>query len=96
MPNGRAHLGHIAGPLLKMDVLRRHVLRGGGRATMISVSDAHESHVLVRAAPGRRHAGGGREPQPPPHPQRPGGPSTSRTTTCSTRWTRPGRSGTPR
>ncbi|BCM70488.1 MULTISPECIES: class I tRNA ligase family protein [Streptomyces] len=49
VPNGRAHLGHIAGPLLKMDVLRRHVLRGGGRATMISVSDAHESHVLVRA-----------------------------------------------
>ncbi|MBO0518285.1 class I tRNA ligase family protein, partial [Streptomyces beijiangensis] len=49
MPNGRAHLGHIAGPLLKMDVLRRHILRGGGRATMISVSDAHESHVPVRA-----------------------------------------------
>ena len=49
VPNGRAHLGHIAGPLLKMDVLRRHILRGGGRATMISVSDAHESHVLVRA-----------------------------------------------
>ncbi|MFE2140785.1 class I tRNA ligase family protein [Streptomyces sp. NPDC059456] len=49
VPNGRAHLGHIAGPLLKMDVLRRHIVRGGGKATMISLSDSHESHVLVRA-----------------------------------------------
>jgi methionyl-tRNA synthetase len=30
VPNGRAHLGHVAGPLLRMDVLRR-ILRWSGR-----------------------------------------------------------------
>lgn len=49
VPNGRAHLGHIAGPLLKMDVLRRHLLRCGATVHMISLSDVHESHVLIRA-----------------------------------------------
>ena len=49
VPNGRAHLGHIAGPLLKMDVLRRHLVRGGGDVRMVSVSDSHESHVPIRA-----------------------------------------------
>ncbi|MET8183492.1 class I tRNA ligase family protein [Streptomyces sp. NPDC005336] len=50
-PGGRAHLGRITGPLLKMDVLRRHILRSGGKVMMISVSDDHEAYVLVR-----RHA----------------------------------------
>jgi methionyl-tRNA synthetase len=49
VPNGRAHLGHIAGPLLKMDVLRRHLRRAGADVRMISLSDAHESHVPIRA-----------------------------------------------
>lgn len=49
VPNGRAHLGHIAGPLLKMDVLRRHLLLCGASVHMISLSDAHESHVPIRA-----------------------------------------------
>ena len=49
VPNGRAHLGHIAGPLLKMDVLRRHVRRGGGEAVLMTLSDVHESHVAVQA-----------------------------------------------
>ncbi|NIR28481.1 MAG: class I tRNA ligase family protein, partial [Gammaproteobacteria bacterium] len=47
--NGRAHLGHIAGPLLKMDVLRRHLERAGAEVRMISMSDAHEAHVLIKA-----------------------------------------------
>lgn len=49
VPNGRAHLGHVAGPLLKMDVLRRHLRRGGADVRMISLSDVHESHVLIKA-----------------------------------------------
>ncbi len=49
VPNGRAHLGHIAGPLLKMDVLRRHLERAGAETCMVSMSDAHEAHVLIKA-----------------------------------------------
>src|SRR5262249_26165320 len=49
VPNGRAHLGHIAGPLLKMDVLRRHLRRSGADVKMISLSDVHEAHVLIKA-----------------------------------------------
>src|SRR3954463_9523768 len=49
VPNGRAHLGHVAGPLLKMDVLRRHLRRAGADVRMISLSDVHEAHVLIKA-----------------------------------------------
>ncbi len=49
VPNGRAHLGHIAGPLLKMDVLRRHLERAGAETCMVSLSDVHEAHVLIKA-----------------------------------------------
>ena len=49
VPNGRAHLGHVAGPLLKMDVLRRHLQRAGADVRMVSLSDVHEAHVLIKA-----------------------------------------------
>jgi methionyl-tRNA synthetase len=49
-PNGRLHLGHIAGPFLKCDVLRRHLRQFGYDARVISGSDAYESHVTVKAA----------------------------------------------
>ncbi|MEO7084783.1 MAG: class I tRNA ligase family protein [Gemmatimonadaceae bacterium] len=49
VPNGRAHLGHVAGPLLKMDVYRRHLVRAGADVRMISMSDVHEAHVLIKA-----------------------------------------------
>lgn len=49
VPNGRAHLGHVAGPLLKMDVLRQHLRRAGADVKMISLSDVHEAHVLIKA-----------------------------------------------
>jgi methionyl-tRNA synthetase len=49
VPNGRAHLGHIAGPLLKMDVLKRFLVQCGADVSMISVSDSHESHVTIKA-----------------------------------------------
>lgn len=48
VPNGRAHLGHIAGPLLRMDVLKRHLRWSGAEVTMIATSDSHESHVAIR------------------------------------------------
>jgi methionyl-tRNA synthetase len=49
VPNGRAHLGHIAGPLLKIDVLRRHLQRAGADVRVVSLSDVHEAHVLIKA-----------------------------------------------
>lgn len=49
VPNGRLHLGHIAGPLLKMDCLCRYLRSRGHRVTFISSTDPHESHVEVRA-----------------------------------------------
>ena len=49
VPNGRAHLGHVAGPILKMDVLRRSLILRGADVRMISLSDVHESHVAIRA-----------------------------------------------
>ncbi len=48
-PNGRLHLGHVAGPYLKMDVLRRALLRRGDRAVLMFALDSFESYVLLRA-----------------------------------------------
>jgi len=49
VPNGRAHLGHIAGPLLRMDILRRYLKWAGADAHLVALSDSHESHVAVQA-----------------------------------------------
>jgi len=49
-PNGRMHLGHIAGPYLKMDVLKRKVQRGTGVAYLYSGSDVFESYVELKAS----------------------------------------------
>lgn len=48
-PNGPLHLGHIAGPYLKMDVLARALRQDGHPAAVISTTDAFESHVLQAA-----------------------------------------------
>lgn len=48
-PNGSLHLGHIAGPYLKMDVLARHLRRDGHTAIISSGSDVWETHVLPKA-----------------------------------------------
>ncbi|MFN7494573.1 MAG: class I tRNA ligase family protein [Cyclobacteriaceae bacterium] len=48
-PNGRIHLGHMAGPYLKMDVLKRKVQRNNGIAFLCSGSDAYESYVELKA-----------------------------------------------
>jgi methionyl-tRNA synthetase len=43
------HLGHLAGPYLKMDILRRKAERGGGKAFIVSGSDVFESYVELKA-----------------------------------------------
>ena len=48
-PNGRMHLGHLAGPYLKMDVIKRKVKRGEGLAYIASGSDVYESYVELKA-----------------------------------------------
>ncbi|WP_315837673.1 class I tRNA ligase family protein [Bradyrhizobium prioriisuperbiae] len=48
-PNGRLHLGHVAGPFLKCDVLARHLRRAGHEVWIISGSDAYESYVLLKS-----------------------------------------------
>jgi len=48
-PNGPLHLGHIAGPYLKMDVLARHLRSKGHLVALVSASDSHETHVLPKA-----------------------------------------------
>ncbi|MFK7784474.1 MAG: class I tRNA ligase family protein [Crocinitomicaceae bacterium] len=48
-PNGRIHLGHIAGPFLKLDIIARAQRRLGAQAHMLSGSDVYESHILKKA-----------------------------------------------
>jgi len=48
-PNGALHLGHIAGPYLKMDVLRRALERRGDRVTVAFSLDSFDSYVSLRA-----------------------------------------------
>jgi len=48
-PNGRAHLGHIAGPFLRLDVLARHLAVRGDEAVLLSGSDSYDMYVLLTA-----------------------------------------------
>jgi methionyl-tRNA synthetase len=48
-PNGRAHLGHIAGPFLRLDVLARHLSVMGDEAVLVSGSDSYDMYVLLTA-----------------------------------------------
>jgi methionyl-tRNA synthetase len=48
-PNGRLHLGHIAGPFLRIDVLARHLRRRGDAVCVVGGTDAYESYVLLGA-----------------------------------------------
>lgn len=48
-PNGGLHLGHLSGPYLMADVLKRyHRLRGRAAGTLV-VLDEHQSYVPLRA-----------------------------------------------
>lgn len=48
-PNGRAHLGHVAGPFLRMDILARALARDGDRVAAVLTTDGFENHVLLKA-----------------------------------------------
>lgn len=50
-PNGPLHLGHVAGPFMRCDVLARFRRMLGDQALMISGSDSYEAYVLLRAIP---------------------------------------------
>ncbi|WP_090812769.1 methionine--tRNA ligase [Paraburkholderia tuberum] len=45
-PNGRLHLGHIAGPYLRMDMLCRYLRSQGHRVRVVSAVDGFDSYVL--------------------------------------------------
>lgn len=48
-PNGGLHLGHLSGPYLLADVLKRFDRLHGRPAGWMLVSDAHQSYVALRA-----------------------------------------------
>jgi len=48
-PNGPMHLGHVAGPFLRMDVLARFRRLCGDRTYLVSGTDAYESYVSLGA-----------------------------------------------
>src|SRR5262249_19822195 len=47
--NGPLHLGHLSGPYLIADVMRRYYRARGTPAAFVSVMDEHQSSVLDRA-----------------------------------------------
>lgn len=48
-PNGALHLGHAAGPYLKMDILARYLRQLGHDVRLITTTDCFENHVLQSA-----------------------------------------------
>jgi methionyl-tRNA synthetase len=48
-PNGDLHLGHLSGPYLAMDALRRHGQMSGTTVKTLSYSDDHQSYVALTA-----------------------------------------------
>ena len=48
-PNGGLHLGHIAGPYLRQDMLRRHYQMRGASVSVIGGTDPIDSFVSLRA-----------------------------------------------
>lgn len=48
-PNGGLHLGHLSGPYLLADVLKRFDRQRGGAAGWMLVSDDHQSYTALRA-----------------------------------------------
>ena len=44
-PNGGLHVGHMAGPYIAADVLRRHLLAAGVQAVMTTGMDDHQTYV---------------------------------------------------
>ncbi len=48
-PNGPLHLGHLAGPYVLADTLRRYYRARGIDATLVCITDEHQSYVSDRA-----------------------------------------------
>ena len=48
-PNGPLHLGHLAGPYVLADTLRRYYRARGIEATLVCITDEHQSYVADRA-----------------------------------------------
>lgn len=55
-PNGRIHLGHIAGPYLRMDVAARYLRCAGHEVRIVCSVDSFDSYVQWTAAQERRSA----------------------------------------
>jgi methionyl-tRNA synthetase len=49
-PNGPLHVGHLSGPYLLADTLRRYYRARGIPATLVCLTDEHQSYVADRAA----------------------------------------------
>ncbi|MBO4210587.1 class I tRNA ligase family protein, partial [Micromonospora echinofusca] len=47
-PNGELHIGHMAGPYVAADVLRRFLVADGAEVRMTTGLDDHQSYVAVR------------------------------------------------
>lgn len=56
-PNGRLHLGHIAGPYLRMDIMARFLRCRGHDVRVISSVDSFDSYVLLTAVQEKKPAG---------------------------------------
>jgi methionyl-tRNA synthetase len=48
-PNGDLHVGHLSGPYLAADVLRRHLALSGGNVVAALSVDLHQSYVITTA-----------------------------------------------
>lgn len=49
-PNGDLHLGHLSGPFLGADVLRRHLAGRGAQVSYVAYTDDHSCYVPRRGA----------------------------------------------
>lgn len=48
-PNGNLHLGHMAGPYIAADILKRYFLQQGEQVLYFTGSDDHQSYVALEA-----------------------------------------------
>ncbi|MBL4648003.1 MAG: class I tRNA ligase family protein [Gammaproteobacteria bacterium] len=48
-PNGGLHLGHIAGPYLRADILARHLRMQGHHVNLVCGTDSYDSYVTYQA-----------------------------------------------
>lgn len=56
-PNGPLHVGHLSGPYLLADTLRRYYRARGIAATLVCLTDEHQSYVADRALAEQRDPG---------------------------------------